>query len=393
MNGLSSTVLIVPGLRGHVPDHWQTLLEHRLPNARSVPPLERDGLSCAARMEALDAALRRIAGPVILVAHSAGVMTTVHWARLHRREIKGALLAAPADLETPLPDGYPQPDALRRARLDADSAQAAAVSEHRRREHERSARAHRARGRARRCMGQPARRSRRGRPSESRIGLWRVAGRARVDRRARRRAAARRAMRRSAMNAGACHRSRDRPRSCCTRCCDHSALKLRGRNGQTRRDARGCRERRGGAQFVGSGHGRCKAIVVYGCASRLSALGSRLKAHGSRLTACDLRLQQRSTPFHTQRTYRPIAPEPIGIARRARFRQAACPLRPAPPPHITTAHATCDTARNPPAPPPLRHAPLAPRPLPLAPRPSRRSIGCADGISPKSRFFIRERRT
>lgn len=28
-----------------------------------------------------------------------------------------------------------------------------------------------------------------------------------------------------------------------------------------------------------------------------------------------------------------------------------------------------------------------------APRPSRRSIGCADGISPKSRFFIRERRT
>lgn len=63
MNDLSSTVLIVPGLRGHVPDHWQTLLEHRLPNARSVPPLERDGLSCAARMEALDAALRRIAGP------------------------------------------------------------------------------------------------------------------------------------------------------------------------------------------------------------------------------------------------------------------------------------------------------------------------------------------
>lgn len=114
MNDLSSTVLIVPGLRGHVPDHWQTLLEHRLPNARSVPPLERDGLSCAARMEALDAALRRIAGPVILVAHNAGVMTTVHWARLHRREIKGALLAAPADLETPLPDGYPQPDALRR---------------------------------------------------------------------------------------------------------------------------------------------------------------------------------------------------------------------------------------------------------------------------------------
>ncbi|MDN7673123.1 alpha/beta hydrolase [Burkholderia oklahomensis] len=114
MNAMSSTVLIVPGLRDHVPDHWQTLLERRLPNARSVPPLERDGLSCAARTAALDAALKQIDGPVILVAHSAGVMITVHWARLYRREIKGALLAAPADLETPLPDGYPQPDALRR---------------------------------------------------------------------------------------------------------------------------------------------------------------------------------------------------------------------------------------------------------------------------------------
>lgn len=106
------TVLIVPGLRDHVPDHWQTLLERKLPNAVSVPPLEHDKLSCTARVAALDAALAKIDGAVILVAHSAGVMIAVHWARRHGRRIHGALLAAPADLETPLPVGYPAIDAL-----------------------------------------------------------------------------------------------------------------------------------------------------------------------------------------------------------------------------------------------------------------------------------------
>ncbi|KVN08096.1 alpha/beta hydrolase [Burkholderia stagnalis] len=106
------TILIVPGLRDHVEDHWQTHLERRLPNARSVAPLERDKLSRAARVAALDAALVAIDGPVILVAHSAGVMIAVHWARHATRAIQGALLATPADLDEPMPDGYPTMEAL-----------------------------------------------------------------------------------------------------------------------------------------------------------------------------------------------------------------------------------------------------------------------------------------
>ncbi|HVN33796.1 MAG TPA: alpha/beta hydrolase, partial [Casimicrobiaceae bacterium] len=61
----------------------------------------------------LDRTLVALAGPVVLVAHSAGVMITVHWAREHRRPIKGALLAAPPDFETPLPEGYPTQQVLR----------------------------------------------------------------------------------------------------------------------------------------------------------------------------------------------------------------------------------------------------------------------------------------
>ena len=107
-----ATVLIVPGLREHVPEHWQTLLAAKLPKVHTVPPLEHDKLSRAARVEALDRALRAIEGPVVLVAHSAGVMMVAHWAQEHRRPIEGALLATPADVESPFPAGYPSTDTL-----------------------------------------------------------------------------------------------------------------------------------------------------------------------------------------------------------------------------------------------------------------------------------------
>lgn len=108
----SPTVVIVPGLRDHVADHWQTLLAERLDTVRTVPPLERDTLSLAARIAALDDVLTGIDGPVVLVAHSAGVAITVHWAQRPTRPVQGALLATPPDLEEPLPAGYPTPDDL-----------------------------------------------------------------------------------------------------------------------------------------------------------------------------------------------------------------------------------------------------------------------------------------
>lgn len=108
----SPTILIVPGLRDHVEEHWQTILERKLPKACSVAPIEQDKLSCAARVEALQQTIAKIEGPVILVAHSGGVMIAMHWAQKYQRPIQGALLAAPADLGSPLPAGYPTLDTL-----------------------------------------------------------------------------------------------------------------------------------------------------------------------------------------------------------------------------------------------------------------------------------------
>ncbi|MER7576871.1 alpha/beta fold hydrolase [Streptomyces sp. NPDC126514] len=109
-------IVIVPGLRDHVDGHWQTLLAGRLAEAgrtvRTVPPLTHDGLSRKARVAALDEVVSRLAGPIVLVAHSAGVITTVHWAQEYRTDVRGALLVTPPDFDTPLPEGYPAPDAL-----------------------------------------------------------------------------------------------------------------------------------------------------------------------------------------------------------------------------------------------------------------------------------------
>jgi predicted alpha/beta hydrolase family esterase len=109
---VSPTVLIVPGLRDQVPDHWQTLLAARLPKVSAVPPMGRENLDCAARVAAIDRALAEIEGPVVIVAHSGGVIMVAHWARAHRRPIRGALLAVPPDFEEAMPEGYPTIAAL-----------------------------------------------------------------------------------------------------------------------------------------------------------------------------------------------------------------------------------------------------------------------------------------
>jgi predicted alpha/beta hydrolase family esterase len=109
----AATVLIVPGLREHVAEHWQTLLAARLSNVRSVAPLETDKLDCMARVRAIQHELEQIDGPVILVAHSAGVLMVAHWAAHYSRPIKGALLAAPPDLDAVWPSNYPSSETLR----------------------------------------------------------------------------------------------------------------------------------------------------------------------------------------------------------------------------------------------------------------------------------------
>jgi predicted alpha/beta hydrolase family esterase len=111
------TVLIVPGLRDHVAQHWQTLLEARLHAAgravASVPPMGREDLDCATKVAAIERTAQSVAGPIVIVAHSGGCVMLAHWARQTQRAVRGALLAVPPDFERPMPPGYPALEALR----------------------------------------------------------------------------------------------------------------------------------------------------------------------------------------------------------------------------------------------------------------------------------------
>ncbi len=109
---MSTAVLFVPGLRDHVEDHWQTHAARAFPGSVTVEPLTEDRLSRAARVAALDAALQAIAGEVVIAAHSAGCLMVAHWALAPTRPIRAVLLATPADVEHPLPPGYPSYDDL-----------------------------------------------------------------------------------------------------------------------------------------------------------------------------------------------------------------------------------------------------------------------------------------
>lgn len=111
------TVLIVPGLRDAVAEHWQTLLHAQLRTSGravvSVPAMGREDLDCAARVDAIERAAQLVAGPIVIVAHSGGCIMVAHWAQQTRRAVQGALLATPPDFESPMPVGYPTLAALR----------------------------------------------------------------------------------------------------------------------------------------------------------------------------------------------------------------------------------------------------------------------------------------
>ncbi|MBW6439138.1 alpha/beta hydrolase [Actinoplanes hulinensis] len=113
--GPGTVIITVPGLRGHVPDHWQTRLADSLANVRPVTPLGRENPRLDERVTALQLAVEAAGEPVVIVAHSAGVIVTVHWAARHpgtARQVRGALLATPPDLAAPLPAVYPSLSAL-----------------------------------------------------------------------------------------------------------------------------------------------------------------------------------------------------------------------------------------------------------------------------------------
>lgn len=95
-----ATVLVVPGLGGSGPRHWQTLWEARDPDVHRVEQRDPNDPVLGEWLEALEREVARAPLPVVLVAHSLGVALVNHWAGQAGGRVRGALLVAPADVDS-----------------------------------------------------------------------------------------------------------------------------------------------------------------------------------------------------------------------------------------------------------------------------------------------------
>lgn len=93
---------IIPGLGNSGPDHWQTHFENSDRAFKRINQREWESPECIDWIRTIDTALSDYdLSAVVLIGHSLGCATIVHWAARYNKVIKGALLVAPSDLEAP----------------------------------------------------------------------------------------------------------------------------------------------------------------------------------------------------------------------------------------------------------------------------------------------------
>jgi uncharacterized protein len=89
-------MLMIPGYTGSGPEHWQTRWEQKIATARRVEQQDWAKPDFTLWQGAIVTAVAAATRPVVLVAHSLGVITVVHAAaKLDSSKVKGAFLVAP----------------------------------------------------------------------------------------------------------------------------------------------------------------------------------------------------------------------------------------------------------------------------------------------------------
>ncbi len=98
---MSIQYLTVPGLAGSGPAHWQSIWEMHHPETfQRVEQGNWDWPDKTSWVARLEETIQQQQGPVVLIAHSLGCITVVHWSdKCYSEKVAGALLVAPADAE------------------------------------------------------------------------------------------------------------------------------------------------------------------------------------------------------------------------------------------------------------------------------------------------------
>jgi predicted alpha/beta hydrolase family esterase len=99
--GARAKLLVLPGLGGSGPTHWQTRWESREQWCARVHQRDWDRPALDEWLAAVDAAIAPVDAPVVLVAHSLACSLVAHGARRPGwARVAGALLVAPADVDS-----------------------------------------------------------------------------------------------------------------------------------------------------------------------------------------------------------------------------------------------------------------------------------------------------
>jgi len=109
-NGTAMTlpILLLPGIGGSGPDHWQSHWERTDPDMTRFAPSDWDRPELADWCEALDRAVGTLDRPPIMVAHSLACLLVAHWVAARGTPVAGAMLVAVPD-----PCGQVFPDEAR----------------------------------------------------------------------------------------------------------------------------------------------------------------------------------------------------------------------------------------------------------------------------------------
>lgn len=92
-------LLILPGLGGPRPGHWQMRWAERMASAAIVEQADWNEPDADDWAETINQAARLTTRPVVLVAHAAAVSAVAHAASRLPDNVRGAFLVAPTDVE------------------------------------------------------------------------------------------------------------------------------------------------------------------------------------------------------------------------------------------------------------------------------------------------------
>ena len=93
---------IIPGIGNSGENHWQTYFENLGSNFQRIIQQDWDSPNCNDWTEKIEESLsNHDQNNIVLIGHSLGCVAIANWAKRYNKNIKGALLVAPSDTESP----------------------------------------------------------------------------------------------------------------------------------------------------------------------------------------------------------------------------------------------------------------------------------------------------